>query len=363
MSSSSRYLVYGFFGGWNSGDEAILKSVRLMLERVWEQLPGSSQDLEVTGLCTRIRPGFESTYMNDGIRVLETKQLKQLWSVLGNHQLLIGGGQMITGDRSYKHLVFLWMLAVLARIRGRRACMIGIGVEGVHRPIARWLCRRIVAQSNHVGCRDAHSYQLLQQAGCDMSRLRLTADVVLSRVLRTAGQYEMRPDGDSRRSLAIGIHCSPLRDYSSSEESKEIALVLADAFPDMRVILVSNDARPQFDAGLLARLEEEIDHPRIEFQPFTNVDKVISVYANATCVVSVRMHPLILALIHGRSVVGIDRSNKVRSLAERLGFGLYDPSASSPSNLVTLVRNAIESGAIDLQQLPSLAMENLEANT
>lgn len=364
MNATNQYLVYGYFGGWNSGDEAILDSVSQMIQQWVAKLPGDSGDVPViAAICSRLRPEFESVYREQGIRMLVGRDLRTIANVLKDHQLIVGGGQMITGDRSYKGLLFLYVLTLIARIRGRRAWMIGIGVEGVHRSLAKWLCRRIVANSRSVGCRDSYSLEMLRSAGCDEKRLSLTADVVLSGVLASEGRFTASRQAASRPVIAFGLHHSPLRAYSDIDETKSLILSIADAFPEHEIVLVSNDSRDKFDAGLLDQLLRQIDHPRIRGQHFDDVDVTISVYAQAACVVSVRMHPLILGLIHGVPVVGIDRSNKVKFLAQRVGFQLFDPDNETMPRLLEKVASAMAAPELNVADIANESWKNLSPDS
>lgn len=367
----NKFLLYGFFGGWNSGDEAIVQSVRSLVAKTVSSpasqsessLPQQDESITSSVVCTKIRPEYIPQYESQSIEVLTISNWRRVFALLKDHQLIVGGGQMITGDRSYKQVVILWLLLLVSRFRGRPGILVGIGAEGVRRRTARWLCRRITASAAVVNCRDPYTKELLSNAGCDQRKLRLTADVVLSGILADAG----RPHLDQERCrfrrpfLAIGVHHSPIRAYSGEEELAAMAKRLVEAFPEYDVVLVSNDAREDFDAGLIQSLRQSLDHTRIKFQDFVTLDDVLATYANAACVISVRMHPLILGLIHGRPVVGIDRSNKVRALAARAGFDLYDPEKACLGDLSRAVRLAIERAPADLSELRKLACANFDS--
>ena len=349
MNDPHRFAIFGFFGGWNSGDEALFESVRELLLKKYP-------DAEIVVICTRVRVSYASRYKAIGVRVIPAKSFDEIKGILRTHRLVIGGGQIITGDKSYKGLGFLYWLTRTARRLNQPAQLIGIGVEGVHRRTAKWLCRRIVANTQSVGCRDHYSHQMLRSAGCDESKLRLTADVVLSKILT----FPERGSDEMGNAIAIGLHHSPLRSYAGEESYRKLVSNLRASMPDRPIVLVSNDAREKFDAGLLDRLAKQIADPMVKSQHFETMDEVIDTYASAACVVSVRMHPLILGLIHGRPVVGIPRSNKVKQLAARVGFTLCDPDQVNPQTLTDTINDAIESGVPDLKDLPERAMANFD---
>ncbi|MDA8744930.1 polysaccharide pyruvyl transferase family protein [Rubripirellula amarantea] len=349
-AKSNQFLVFGYFGGWNSGDEAILDSVWSMLEQ--EYAPAS-----VTGICTRISETISRDYQRRGVRMVKADRIGLLFRLLKTHRLVIGGGQMLTGDRSSKGMLFVLLLCWMGRLRGQRARLIGIGTEGVTRFRSRWLARRIVASSDWIGCRDDFSHAMLIAAGCQPKRLKLTADVVFSAVLAEPNQAL---SCSSKSSIVIGLHRSPLRSFADASFYRTLIASLRDSFPDRSLIVVSNDVRENFDAGLLCQLQADITDTSIRWQNCDAPREVLATYANAACVISVRMHPLILALINSVPVVGIAKSNKVKSLAKRVGFPLYDPELMTTTDLKRLIDEAIAHGSPSVDSLLPSAWKNID---
>ena len=355
MTIPKKYLVFGYFGGWNSGDEAILESVRRMLCQ-------EHADAEVVAICSRVRPEYASVYKDHGIKMIEARSLMQIFRTLRTHQLIIGGGQMITGDRSLKGLSFILLLCLIAKFRSGRARMIGIGVEGVSRFRAKWMVRQIASLCECINVRDSYSLEMLQRAGCTPNRLRLAADVVLSGVVVDEPLVNVSNSIESQNETApivIGVHHSPVRVYSNDSLYVDLITAIRKRFPLRKVVVVSNDARQKFDAGLLDELRPLIDDEDVIWQHFESLEKTIDTYRSAACVVSVRMHPLILALIHGVNVVGIAKSNKVITLGNRVGFQLHDMDQAPIDSLLSKIEKAIESEVPDLQNLPDLAWSNV----
>ncbi len=351
MIARQNTVLFGYFGGWNSGDEAILDSVEKLLG--WGDPAPSNPAEHVAVICLSTRDKVDELYHQRGRFIVPAKDLIGIFRLLRTRQLVIGGGQIITGDRTVKGLLYLLVLTAIARLTGRPAVMVGIGVEGVHRMFAKLICRAIAANVARIHCRDEYSLQMLRFAGCREEKLRLAADVVLSGAIARDPNHAPPPDLPV---IAIGLHhAKNWRNYTSSDEIKSLAMTLADSFPMHRVLLVSNDCRKRFDEGLLDSLKSSLHHERIGFQSFDDVEQIMKSYATAKLVISVRMHPLILALIHGVPVVGVARSNKVKQLAQRLQFDLIDPSVDSPDSVVHCVRNAMASPVPNLSAVQLLA--------
>ena len=363
------FLLYGFFGGWNSGDEVILETVAAATrslvsggatgpgETATAASAEASPDTEPTPDIVIVSNRFSETatrgYDERGWRTLSVRSPLAIFRVLRNRRTIVGGGQMMTGDRKYRGLILLWMIVAMARRRGRPAWMVGIGVEGVHRPLAKWWCRRIVAASERVCCRDDYSLEMLRAAGCDSRKLCLSADVVFSG-LATRKPEESRP-GDP--SIAIGLHQSPVRTYSAVDTTLQLIASLREAFPDHRLVCVSNDCRPRFDDGMIESLQRSVQDTKVAFQKFRSAAEVQRTYAGAECVVSVRMHPLIMAAMSGSRCVGIAGSNKVHQLAERLGFRVVEDI----ERVAESVAAAIQEPRPDIRDLQSLALRDLRS--
>lgn len=355
----NKFLLYGFFGGWNSGDEAILRTVIRMMRHEYG-------NPEIVVLCARINEPFWQEYRDLGIGLVTAKEFSKITALLTNHRLIVGGGQMITGDHRYRGLIYLAWLTTTAAFKNAPARFIGAGVEGVHRPFAKWLCRRIVARCEWFGCRDDYSRSMLLSAGCSPEKLRLTADVVLSGVINQSDK-KLSPGAElpieiktKEGPIALGLHRSPLRSYADINTYRGLIETLLKVSPRQEVQVVSNDSRPSFDAGLLEELKKYSWPSRVSFVPFESVEKTIAAYANASCVVSVRMHPLILGLIHSVPVLGIRRSNKVEHLSRMTGFPLFDPETDSEDKVIEALRLAIDSVPNRIDDLSRRAWQNFE---
>ncbi|TWT49648.1 Polysaccharide pyruvyl transferase [Rubripirellula amarantea] len=373
--SSDQYVLYGSFGGWNVGDEAILATVENLLSIPKIRNTGEQRKFNRTVICTRVREGARELYEQNGRRIVLAKDFSAIAKALRGRQLIIGGGQILTGDKSYKGLIFLVILTTMARVLSRRAIMVGIGVEGVHRRVAKLLCRVITNNCQRVDCRDEYSQEMLKQAGCDAKRLNLMADVVLSKAIAGEHLPGLVDDSDANNletleshaselpMISVGLHFAPSRSYASTDEMSALASTIAEAFPDHTVSLVSNDCRAGFDEEMLTNLESQIQHPRIRFCHFDYPDQVVQNYARSVCVVSVRMHPLILALIHRVPVVGIRRSNKVIQLSQRVPFPLHDWGNDPHEHLIDLIRVAINGPAPSIDHLANLAASSFQSAT
>ena len=316
------FAVYGAFGGWNSGDEAILETVDRLLR------PEGS-DRPLTVICSKVHPSAVEHYRRCNRQFTTFRDVRQTLGVLRRHRLVIGGGQLITGDRSYKGLAYLTGLASAARRLHAPPLMIGIGAVGVHRFGAKRIVRHLVRQCEAVHCRDDHTLQMLQAAGADPAKLIAGADVVLSGVLHDRPMSDSPPlESDPRPSIAVGVHDAPNRLFVSPKQTRQMINSIARARPDHRIDVVSNDRREPFDQGFVRKVGEEVESgdlpDNVNAISYQSTAETIAAYFRAATTLSVRMHPLILSLVHGTPAVGIGPSQKVRDLGQRVGFLTVD---------------------------------------
>ncbi len=245
----------------------------------WGDPAPSNPAEHVAVICLSTRDKVDELYHQRGRFIVPAKDLIGIFRLLRTRQLVIGGGQIITGDRTVKGLLYLLVLTAIARLTGRPAVMVGIGVEGVHRMFAKLICRAIAANVARIHCRDEYSLQMLRFAGC-RERRTTAGGRCCTKWGNCPGSKSCSATGftsDCHRAPS----CKELAKLHIFDEIKSLAMTLADSFPMHRVLLVSNDCRKRFDEGLLDSLKSSLHHERIGFQSFDDVEQIMKSYATA----------------------------------------------------------------------------------
>lgn len=329
-----RVAVYGHFGGWNAGDEAILVSMIDGLRRAIPEIDitviSGSFNEQGTGLCREF-----------GAEPCRLKSFRALRTVV-SRPLLVGGGQMLTGDVGSKGLIACLALVTVNRLSLRSPELVFIGVQGITNRRSKLLARLIGVGAKKIGTRDENSAGQLLRAGVAETKVRLVPDVVLGRGLLSSVPLT-RSDQSRARVLIVG-HRSPRRTLIALYELTSVIDTITTALPGHDVVVASHDCRVDYDNGLIDDLERTLgDEANVRFLKYSNWNSLMAVYADIDVVVSSRMHPLMLGAVYGAGVIPLTGSQKVEAFADRIGCTTIVPG-DMPSLEVALAHPARLSG-------------------
>ena len=333
---TARLALMGYYGGWNAGDEAILECLVTELRDV-------DPDVEIDVLTTRFAPLGYDTCDRLGVRAVPLRSPGVVRSLL-TQRLLIGGGQMITGGGRNTLLCLLCAMAAVNRLAGRRPLIAFCGAHNIESPWARRLVRVLSRCMTYIALRDQPSVDALTAAGVEPSKLRLSYDVVLGGALSRRQPSDPPPDGGPV--LVVG-HRSPIRSLLDIDVLADV--VAACAAGSNEVVVLSHDSRQAFDDGLGQQLAKRIGSNGWRFVPFRSFEEHLELYRTAAHVISVRMHPLIIASTLGRPATALAGSSKVDALTRRLGMAIID-LATEPFSLP----DVLDSGRPNDVELPAI---------
>jgi len=307
------FTIYGFFGGFNSGDEAILDSLILGLRQ-------SGYKGKFSIIIPYIKNNdARNTYADKDIEVITLRNpIKIILRLIDSH-LITGSGQLLDGHNT-KGLLIILLLCLLNKAAGKEPVLVSAGVVNIDTSIDRLLTRWIVMAVSRVWCRDSDSREQLLESGCSINKLDVAADIVFTGTLPS----ESGGQDDTKRGIILAIHYSPHRQLYSLQEYVDIIRYITKIIPGRRIIILAHDNREAFDAGFAKLIYEQarIFSNNIQLSVPTNLQECLNVYSNAYLLISARLHPLILAAIHGLYLVGLQGTRKVGSLSSQLGFPL-----------------------------------------
>ncbi len=166
-SGKSRPLMLvGHFGGHNTGDEAMLAgALRLLSEETGEA--------EVRGVVTTKRP-YESPVLENypHLRQVRLIFLSMAKAIPRRAVFILCGGTHFHDDyigvrllRHHAYMIRFLFLAAIARSRGCRVELLGMGIGPVRTMAAKLVIRAVLALTHRVTVRDRASWEELQRLG------------------------------------------------------------------------------------------------------------------------------------------------------------------------------------------------------
>jgi len=306
-----RVVLCGYYGFGNLGDELLLEALIDGLESCgvgrgeMAVLSGSPEE-------TRARHGLVAA---------------DRWSVRGaaallrrSETLLLGGGGIFQDATSARSPVYYWGLVRIALLAGARPWCIGQSVGPFRRALSARLARSSLAACEVRGVRDARSASLLKGwgLGCDV-----TCDPVISLSVPAAG-----PSTRDSAAGRLAVNIRPWRGDLPRRTAVEAVRIASELSLELTGLALAAE-----DAALMESLRDEGLFPATSIATLdaggwrSDCSVLLS---GATRVVAMRFHAAVLALLHGRDLVGVAYDPKVAELADEWGFPLWDGDGRMP---------------------------------
>jgi len=165
-----RYLIYGYYGFGNFGDDLMLTAI---VAAIRARDPGADMLVKCRDPVPGLGPGVRFL---EADRVMEQKlsagaratiYLRRLTRAVKDRDwLVIGGGALfLDKGRLNRSLVLMWLLVLRARLAGVRIALIGVSCDLLAEPVSVWITRRIFRAAEFIAVRDAFSHDYARYFG------------------------------------------------------------------------------------------------------------------------------------------------------------------------------------------------------
>jgi len=364
-----KIVIQGWYGNGNLGDEIILDS---MLAGLRDLLPGASfVVISDDPDDTKRRHGVESIARGGG----RLQRFRRLQTLADANLFIVGGGELIKQYGSSDLSVLTWLSPLeLAHEMGVPTMTYAVGVSGGLTPRAEAATKEILSKTDAVLVRDQYSLDVLKRLG--VPGATLTADpALLFPGLHPHGRGHAGP-GELNISIFVNqwfVNRSVVPDPEAWGRFKKTLAECVDGliekykakvrFIPMQVTDPDEDDRAVArEIAALARNRSLIEVRESEVSP----EDLLSLIAESSVVIGMRLHSLILAAALGVPAVAVEYQTKVARFSASIGTSDWTVAItdSSPGSILELCRK-VALGEYPLAQvrerlpeLQDLAREN-----
>lgn len=360
MSASTqkkRFLIAGYYGFGNVGDEAILASLLAGLRRDHPQA-------EVTVLSG----APDRTKSLHGVEAVSYLDIPALKAAADNADIFLTGGGGLFADYwpigqddlfSQRHYGVLYyaMLPLLSRALGKRSAIVGVGVGPLASEEGRALTKLAFAEADRAVVRDEESLRLLESLGGRTEHVSTGADLAFA--------FKASNDRNAVRSLLDSLAVPAdskllvvsLRPWHKTEVAWEPQVAAAlDHFiraTGAHVLFVpfqKEQGADEDDVDVSRRIREQLaekSSASLLAAPLPP-EMTAALVAQADAVLAMRFHAAVFALSSGREPVALAYDPKLSSVMRAAGLerSLYSLAELHPEVLsAALTRNLSERSA------------------
>ncbi len=295
-----RFVLSGYYGFKNFGDEAILSVLVNKLQQNKDSVTVISSNPDYT----------KSLYKH--IRAIKTFDFNNIIPAIYKSDILIsGGGSLLQDVTSLKSLIYYLLIIFIALFFRKKVIIFAQGIGPINSRFGEFFTKVLLKNCTYISVRDKKSHELMQQWGINSD---LLCDPIFSLNV---------PDNSKNKTVAIQLrNCKGM----SNDFLDRLADSVSRNFSDFNIEIYS--FQDSIDLDICKTFEQNINmlNPEIKTTVLSEMsnNEIIESLSKSEYLISMRFHAIIIGLLAGVKTLGINYDIKVEKLAKEFNLPLID---------------------------------------
>ena len=309
-----KYVLAGYYGYSNSGDDALLASISYDLTK-------ENPDNEITILT---KTPDESYGQSQVKTIYRFNLIRVLRAIKRSDILLMGGGSLLQDKTSSRSLWYYLGLIGAAAFYNRKCYLFANGIGPIQRSYNRWLTRRVVDQADLITLREAMSRQVLETLGVTKPYMEVTADPVFNLVfdLDIPLDMEVLPKGfdPSKPFASVIVRSWEGQRHYVKELAKACDLLVEER--GLQVLMIP--LKYPSDLGVERKIDKAMNQRSYVMDNQLSMEQLVALIGKGEITLAMRLHGIIYSAVTGVPVVGLSYDMKVAYYTRELGMPLLE---------------------------------------
>ncbi|WP_419885366.1 polysaccharide pyruvyl transferase CsaB [Paenibacillus sp. B-A-8] len=173
VATPKKIVISGYYGFRNSGDEAVLQSILIALQKQSQAL-----GISIEPIVLSIDPEWTSaTYGVKSVHRMKLVEVRQ--AIYESAGLISGGGSLLQDVTGSKSIPYYLGIIKLAQWMGRPTFIYAQGIGPVNRKLFHPLIKSVFLKCNYISVRDEQSRELLLSMGLEQKNVEVVPDPVM----------------------------------------------------------------------------------------------------------------------------------------------------------------------------------------
>lgn len=199
VATPKKIVISGYYGFRNSGDEAVLQSILIALQKQSQALGVSIEPIVLS-----IDPEWTSaTYGVKSVHRMKLVEVRQ--AIYESAGLISGGGSLLQDVTGSKSIPYYLGIIKLAQWMGRPTFIYAQGIGPVNRKLFHPLIKSVFRKCTYISVRDEQSRELLLSMGLEQKNVEVVPDPVMGLSLPEDTDASTRSSELSNSLPVIGI--------------------------------------------------------------------------------------------------------------------------------------------------------------
>lgn len=313
-----RFVLSGYFGFKNFGDEAILSVLVNKLQQDKHRVTVISSDPQYT----------LKNYKH--IRSINTFNFRNIIGAISKSDVLIsGGGSLLQDVTSVKSLIYYLVIIAIGLFLRKKVIIFAQGIGPINSMAGKILTKQLLKHCTYISVRDEKSYDLLKS-------WNINSDLVCDPIFST--------DVDS--SSKTNTVAVQLRDFRTMNEDfiDRLAQQVCNVFSDKNLEIYSfQDA---IDLEICKRFQKAVNllNPDMKTTIYSNLtnEEIISKISKSEYLIAMRFHAIIIGLLAKCKILAINYDIKVAKIAKEFQLPVIDMKNNFKDEFKNLKNQNIE---------------------
>lgn len=318
MTKPSRaYLIAGYYGFGNLGDELILsETIQMLLAK--------QPDARIVAVSGNV----EATKNQHQVEAVDARDIHELSKAIESVDLVVVGGGGLFYDywgvsetdvfsKTHSGINVYASIAMLASLHRKPLHVFAVGVGPLSTPAGAGLTRAIFEQAQFSSVRDKRSFKVLDTIGVAPEGFTRTLDPVMASIDRPN-----RDDGNQPHTL-VAVRKWPFTVGWEKTVAQALDEFVEFSGASLRFVPFQvNDEKLLDDrraAADIVALMKHSDRATLVDNPLS-VEDAYAIFSEADFVIGMRLHSVVLAARYGIPFVALSYDEKVSSFVDELGM-------------------------------------------
>lgn len=304
-----KFLITGYYGFLNSGDDAILTSMCEGIQRLGIQT--KTTILSNNPKETEKEYGVHATYRFNLLAVIKEIRATDI--------LLMGGGSLLQDRTSTRSLIYYLSILWLAKLFKKKCMIYANGIGPIRRKINRYLTKCMVNQVDTITLREHLSLKELDKLGINKPIIKVTADPVFSLDLKPINVYKIFEveEVDCSKPL-VGILFRDWKDKIIYVE--KMARICDYIVQNLNMNVLFIPMKYPTDMQVANEIAQAMACQSYSLKNNYDVNTIIEVIGNTKFVLSMRLHALLYAALKSVPMIGFIYDPKVKYFLKELNM-------------------------------------------
>ena len=316
----AKFVLSGYFGFKNFGDEAILS---VLIDKL-RTFPGS----KITVISSD--PQYTKAIYKDVNSIYTFSITDIITQIMSSDVVISGGGSLLQDTTSFKSLIYYLLIIFLGQLAGKKVIIFAQGIGPIKNIFGLFLTMQILRHCSYVSVRDKKSHALLKT-------WRVKSDLLCDPI------FSLKVNNYEKDNNTVIVQLRDCKNMSNDFIDR-LAQSVCNNFAGKNLEILS--LQDSYDIEICKKFEKIVNilEPSINTTVCSNLTskEIIDKISKSKYLIAMRFHAIIIGLLAKSNILAINYDIKVEKLAKEFKIPVIDLKKPFKKEFEELINQDIE---------------------